>query len=281
MRLKGISELFYERITVEGFNGESAVRALKRRGIKLHSVKKTDKKTILITLSHKDLKKAFAFFDKSCYNIKKAEPIGFYAACLKVKKGAFVLLAFILFFFFALFSRGVILKISVEGADSEKIISVLREEGIVPFGIYRDSLSARAKLMSLPDVSFAYIEMTGYILRVKIVLSPSDGKLKEGDFLSSADGVIRYISVLSGKQLKFVGDEVKSGEIIVAAENGGAVIAEAYLEREAEYLFSTPFQATLFKETFSRGEIDQSELSFTGEYYALSLRYLEKISCNK
>lgn len=285
--LKRFNGFFKVDLFISGYNGERAVLKIKRNGIPMFSVRKTEKNLILIRIYRKDLRKVFAFFDNSCYNINRVQPVGGYALLLKGLKKVPLMLGAVFFILSAFFTRNLIIRIDVEGNGAfyeREVLNILDENGIREFSFMTDSSVPllNAKILSLPDVSFASVKKQGYILKVEVIVSPSvDEKLKE-DFVSDCDGILRELTVISGTPAAKEGDEIKKGDVLVRAYDSAPCIpiARAFIECRVSAISDTEEDALRKAEFLCDGDIVSSEVSFDGENYIADIKYIRSLSAN-
>lgn len=285
--LKRFNGLFKVDLFISGYNGERAVLKIKRNGIPMFFVRKTEKNLILVRIYRKDLRKVFAFFENSCYNINQVQPVGGYALLLKWLKKVPLILGAVFFILSAFFTRDFIIRIDVEGNGAfyeREVLNILGENGIREFSFMTGSSVPllNAKILSLPDVSFASVKKQGYILKVEVVISPSvDEKLKE-DFVSDCDGILRELTVISGTPAVKDGDEIKKGDVLVRAYDSAPCIpiARAFIECKASAAADNEEDALKKAEFLCDGDIISSDVSFDGENYIADIKYIRSLSAN-
>lgn len=285
--LKKFDGLFKVDLLISGYNGERAVLKIKRNGIPMFSVRKTEKNLILVRIYRKDLRKVFAFFEHSCYNIKRVQPVGGYAFFKKSVKKIPVLLGSLFFLLSAFFTRDLILEIDVIGNGAfyeREVLNILDENGIREFSFITgsDIPLLNAKILSLPDVGFASVKKQGYILKAEVVVYPSvDEKLKE-DFVSDCDGVLRELTVISGTPVVKEGDEIKKGDVLVRAYDMSPCvpIARAFIECEVSVCSKSEEDALKRAKFLCDGDIISSNVSFDGENYIADIKYIRSLSAN-
>lgn len=197
------------------------------------------------------------------------------------------MLGAVFFILSAFFTRNLIIRIDVEGNGAfyeREVLNILDENGIREFSFMTDSSVPllNAKILSLPDVSFASVKKQGYILKVEVIVSPSvDEKLKE-DFVSDCDGILRELTVISGTPAAKEGDEIKKGDVLVRAYDSAPCIpiARAFIECRVSAISDTEEDALRKAEFLCDGDIVSSEVSFDGENYIADIKYIRSLSAN-
>lgn len=290
---KKLSALFKADILIEGYNGERAVMRLKRHAVPMFCIKRVSKNAILVRIYRKDVRKVFAFLENSCYNIKRVQPAEGYAFALKIKRSFSLFIGAAAFFLLVFASKDIVADVRVEGSGSyyeTEVLSLLAEYGIKPFSFIKDKNIplATTAVLSLPDVSFASLKKSGYVLTVNVEVSYSLAAAEERDFTSDCEGILKDLVVLSGVPVKAEGESVSVGEVLVRAVRTGAdgteqpciVMAKAVVECSVSESGLTEEQARAKAKLFFDGEIEREEISFDGEYYVVKITYLKTIFMN-
>ncbi len=226
MRLRSIKNAFKVEILIEGSNLEYALSKLKRNNIAMFSVRKVNKKGILMRVYYKDLSKVFAFFDNSCYNIKKVYPVESYSLFSALYKKIPLFIGLAAFLLLVNLSNGFILKCEVVGGGAyyrREVKDILSENGIGRFSHIKsaDTTKINASILSLKDVSYSSISLRGYVLRVEIQVTHAPKGAEIKDLISDRDGVIEDIILVCGETSLNIGDEVRAGETLLKAEQNG------------------------------------------------------------
>ena len=217
-----------ERMSIEGIMPERALLKLRRAGIDLFEVKKTQKNRLDFTVAQKDMQKVFAIYPNLCYNNVGSSP---YTAkslgavgvakhlAFAVKRIGLILGAF-------LFLGGtLVLDNFVFGVDFVGSAVYAREArmtlagfGIKPFARYKrgnEDLIC-SKLLSLDGVEFCSVKKNGLRVRVEMRVGETGAyTLQAGDLTARHTGEIVAITALRGTALKAKGDKVTAGETLV------------------------------------------------------------------
>lgn len=289
---------FKVRILLEGYNVEQALKKLQRAKIPLFSLKRRDKKSILLTIYRKDFQKALPFFGYSCYNegekgdgayrILCVRPVGVYQLLLSCKKHIAFFLGGIFFISVACLSQDIVLRVRLSGdgaRQEEEIRSLLKEEGVCPFALYRPQDAPRivSRLLSLPDVSFASVQKQGYLVDVQVIFTPSEPVYPKGDLTSPAKGELLSLTVLSGEALVQAGDKVDKGDVLVRAtktlSDGTALpslaVANFTLLEKRVVFFFTREEALLYYELFYGDKPSDFTLAGEEQLFRLTVSYAQ------
>ena len=233
-----------EKILVEGIMPERALLRLRRAGIDVYNVKKTQKNQILFSVKKKDSEKVFAIYPNVCYNSNGYSPYvarkvgaeGLARLLSRGKDRIGLVLGALLFCGCTLFSDTLVLGVEFTGTDvyARETYAALREANIRLFAPYRkgkEDLSC-AKLLSIDGVEFCSVKKRGMRLVVEIRTAPfGKESAKDGQLYADCDGVILSMTVLRGTALKKIGDRVNAGEPLVgdwfSTEDGGHVRVQA------------------------------------------------------
>lgn len=281
-------------ITIEGIMPERALLRLKRAGISVYGVRKTERTKILLRVKKRDIEKVFAIYPNSCYNkkgkdeknsytqgvytVKKAPATGILKGVEFLKNRIGVCLGAVVFCIGLPLADGFVFGVETVGADGyqREIYQALAENGVKNFALYpkgKEDLIC-AKLLALDGVEFCSVKKSGLWVRVEIRKSPFvKDTLTKGDMLACRTGVIESITVMKGRALKGVGEEVQAGEPLVGAwfstEDGERVDTHAV----ARVRIACVYEARL------DGEDEES--AFAQAYLALELSekdYTQEIS---
>ncbi len=229
-----------ERLRVEGLMPERALLRLKRTGISLYQVKKTQKNALLFTVKRKDIEKVFAIYPNVCYNSSEYHPytitrlgsVGWGRAVDFCQNRAGAMLGVLAFAVLTLAADGLVLGVDFVGSQvyAREIKQALAENGVRAFSLYpkgKEDL-VTAKLLSLPDVEFCSVKKQGLRVVVETRLSGTQKRTpQEGVMTAKYNGELVAISVLRGSALKKIGDKITVGEALVGdwfeTEEGGQV----------------------------------------------------------
>ncbi len=221
--------LLRERMEIVGLMPERALLRLKREGISLYNVKKTQKNAILFTVKRKDVQKVFAIYPNVCYN---SSTNGAYRARLVGAVGLAKIVDFctlrrsfllgaLLFCVLTLGTEDLVLGVEVVGEPvyRREVLQALNERGIKPYAFYKAGSEdlVTADLLSLDGVSFCSVKKIGRTVRVEIRKSPfPSGKLTRESMTAKHEGIIVSIAILRGTPMKKIGEKVGVGEVLVA-----------------------------------------------------------------
>ncbi len=233
----------YIRLEIEGVMPERALLRLKRAGIPLYDIRKTQKNRLLFTVKRKDSEKVFAIYPRMCYNRERTtayeivgiQPIGWAKIVGFCRKRAGLVLGALLFCASLTYASGLTLGVDFVGstAYTRETLALLEEEGISlykPYAAGREDILA-SRLLSLPFVEYASVKKVGTRIRVEIRLSPfQETAIKKGDMFSRYAGTLVNMTVLRGTPLKKAGEEIAIGEPLVGGwlekQDGGQVPVE-------------------------------------------------------
>ncbi len=216
------------RLRLEGMMPERALLRLKRGGVPLYNLQKTQKNAILFQVEKKDIEKVFAIYPNVCYNSSSYTPyrvtalggIGLSRWIDFCKKRVGILLGALAFAVITLAADRLVLGVDVVGATAyERECKIaLAECNIKPFALYpkgKEDLAA-AKLLTIEGAEFCSVQKIGNRVRVELRRSPLNTKiLQRESMLAKRKGKLLSLTVLRGTALKKVGEEVAEGEPLV------------------------------------------------------------------
>ncbi len=218
-----------EKWIVEGVMPERAIERLQKAGICIIEAKKVEKMQILFCINKKDLEKAFAIYPNMCYNSKRESVYSFTrvgAKDVRAKKIARLRLVGVglgvcLFFAIVAFSSPYVFRIDVVGTDvyQREVRSILQTHGIKLYAPYKREVedAVCAKILALDGVEFCSMRKSGNGVTVELRLNAfSSARREDGGLVAPRKGVLVSGAALGGTLLKKVGEEVSSGETIVA-----------------------------------------------------------------
>ena len=218
----------YDCIQIDGIMPERALLRLKRAGIPLHNVKKTQKNRILLRVRRKDMQKVFAIYPNVCYNVtayhpyavKKLGGVGLAKWVDLCKQRTGLLLGALAFCAITLAADSFVFGIEFVGTDvyARETLQALEESGIKLFAPYKKGNEdvVTAKLLALDFVEFCSVQKVGHRIRVEVQTSPfTTRSLYRGEMQAKHTGEIIALTVLRGSALKKVGDTVTVGETLV------------------------------------------------------------------
>ncbi|MBQ3220634.1 MAG: sporulation protein YqfD [Clostridia bacterium] len=258
-----------ERIEIEGFMPERALLKLKRAGIPLFEVKKTQKNRILLSVNKKDIEKVFAIYPKVCYNNNGYIPYtarslgetGVGKPLSWAKKRAGFLLGGLLFCCATLFFDSFTFGVSFVGSSvyEREARQALESYGIKPFARYASGNEdlVCSKLLALDGVEFCSVQKKGLWVRVEMRLGDTVRlQLIGGDMRARHTGEILSITALRGTPLKKAGDTVQAGDTLVGGwfsiEEGEQVSVEPIARASIKCVHEGEYEAEDAESAFAR-----------------------------
>ncbi len=263
---------------------ERALLRMKRAGIPLYNLQKTQKNVILFQVEKKDVEKVFAIYPNVCYNSSGYHPyrvtlLGGKGAARWIdfcKKRAGVLLGALLFAAITLAADGLVLGIDVVGATAyaRECKIALAECGVKPYRPYvkdKEDL-VTAKLLTLPGAEFCSVKKVGNRVRVELRCSPLHTQtLQRESMRSQRTGKLLSLTVLRGTPLKKAGEEVAEGEPLVGnwfyAQEGEQIPVEPIARARIACVYEETLSATSKEQAFAEGYL---ALSLSAEDEILS-----------
>ncbi len=289
------------RLRLEGMMPERALLRLKRGGIPLYNLRKTQKNAILFQVDKKDVEKVFAIYPNVCYNSSGYRPyrvrnlggvgVAKWIDVARARVGALV--GVLAFFILTLAADGLVLGIDVVGATAYARESkiALAECGIKPYAFYTKGKEdiVTAKLLAIPDIEFCSVQKIGNRVRVELRQSPlHTGRLQKETMISAREGKLLSLTVLRGTPLKKAGEEIRVGDPLVGnyftTEEEGQVSVEpiaraliacayegAYTARDAQEAFA---KAYLSLRLAADDTIVERSCEEQGEGFLVKITYL-------
>lgn len=294
----------YTVYEIKGFNLDRLINYVEKRGIALYDIKKTQDKTMLVTVKYKQSKNFFAITKELCYNIKKVKDKGRFYPLLYLYKNLGLVIGGLIFLALSVFSGDFVFDVSYTGTGSvckSEIKEYLSEKGITKYARFSHidlpELSSFI-LASNPRLSFVECTKQGNVLKINSVLAEgSSGKLSgtAESLVSDTDGVLENLKIYRGSARVSIGERVCKGQVLVdnlvtVKEQTVKinVLAVAYLRCEYEYVYysESPDQessAVIFaEENFSGGEILDTrvytEQTVNGYAYKVKIDYRRVIA---
>ncbi len=213
--------------TVESLSADRAIQKLAREGIEV-SARKLQKNAVDIRIRAKDSKKSFAILQGSCYNIKNVRYYGLEKLRRAALRGMGLIVGCILFLAGTLFLESRVLTCEVVGSGAyyeREVRQILSEEGVTPLSpLPKETGHIVARVLSLPRVEFCTVAGRGGVLTVTVRCVGDIAPLAGIDLIAPASGRLEALFIVKGTPLHAVGEQVREGEAVVAAE-GGVVIA--------------------------------------------------------
>ncbi len=252
---------------------ERALLRLKRAGIPLYNLQKTQKNAILFQVEKKDVEKVFAIYPNVCYNsntprlycVRNLGGVGLAKRVEFVRKRVGVLLGLLAFVILTLAADGLVLGIDVVGATAyaRECRIALAECGITPYAFYKQGKedSVAAKLLSLPDIEFCSVQKIGNRVRVELHQSPLHTETRQKEnMISAREGKLLSLTVLRGTPLKKIGEEVRVGEPLVGnyftTEEGGQVSVEPIARASIACAYEGAHSARNEREAFAQAYLN-------------------------
>lgn len=281
---------------------EGALRKLKKAQISVFNCKKEGAK-LIFEVKDKDTQKAFAIFDKPCYNItviKKSRKLSFLSL---VALRAGMVAGALAFIAAAVAANSFVLKIEVCGSGSylePEVRKIIYDEGageFKPFASFNTPV-ATGRILALPQVTFCNIEKHGSVLLVDVQVDEEHyGSADQRPLISDCDGVVKNIVAVCGTAAVNAGDSVKKGDTLIyahtlAGEEVISCLAAGFAEIEctgrSEYFAQAESDESL-KEAYSSVLIGEESIikrshsvkpTEGGVLYQIEYVYLRKLSIN-
>ncbi len=260
---------------------ERALLRLKRTGIPLYKVRKTQKNALIFQVNGKDIEKVFAIYPNVCYNIEKQTPykieklggVGFAKVLEFCKNRVGILLGALAFASVALAADSMVFGVELSGntAYEREILLALAESGVKPFARYPKGKedTVTAKILSLKGVEFCSVKKVGNRVRVETRVSPfPERRLQTESMCSAYTGTLLSITVLQGCALKQAGDRVQAGDALVGN----------YLPVEEGALQVAPIARVRIACTYESWHEGSEKEAFAGAYLALNLQEGDQIA---
>lgn len=300
-RVKGaLYERLKERLQIEGIMPERALLRLKRAGIAVYNVKKTQKNQILLSVKKKDCEKVFAIFQSVWYNISVSSPytvqkrggVGVAKYLKRAKNRVGLFLGALLFCASTLFLDGFTFGVELVGSDiyAREVHAALEENGFKPFTRYRSGNEdlVCARLLAIDDVEFCSVRKSGGRVVVEVRLSPfAGGKMQAGNMLAGRTGTLLSMTVLKGTPLVKAGENVEAGTPLVGGylqtESGKftevAPIARASIACTYEADIAAEDEQSAFAQAYlelalsQKDELTDCAITENGETFHVKLEY--------
>ncbi len=289
------------RISVTA-TAETALKKLKKADIGVYDCKKTGARFIF-SVKDNHIKKVFAIFSKPCYNVcvtgisRRKRLLKALTTRIGLLIGAFLFVAI------AAISDSFIFKITVSGSGSylsPEVKRIVYESGVKEYSLFSsfDAPAATGKILALPHVTFCNIEKHGSILYVDVrVNEEHSGTTLRTPLVSDCKGVVKNIVAICGTAAVAVGDEVNSGDTLIAAytyagetrvESLAVGYAEIECSAQAEYFADSESEENLqaaYGSVLLYGEeiLTRSHTvrpSDGGVLYVIDFTYLHKLIIN-
>ena len=295
-----VDERMKVRYMIEGIMPERALLRLKRAGIAVYDVKKTQKNQILLNVKKKDSEKVFAIFPNPCYNnniysaytAKCLGAFGGWRTFENLKKRTGLIVGGMLFCALTLFADGFIFGVRFVGTDiyAREAVIALEENGIKPFARYQSGNEdlVCANLLKNKGVEFCSVKKQGLYVVVEVRLSPFlEGAPVKGDMIATRSGTVLSIVALRGTPQKKAGDIVQAGEMLVSSyfetQSGEKKTVEVIARASVACTYEKSLQAASAEEAFAmaylelglseRDEITKKTIEEKGNEYVVAIEY--------
>lgn len=263
---------FYRRLTIEGIMPERALLRLKRAGIALYSVKKTDKTHLSLRIRKKDLEKVFLIFpssrgetDLTPYKVTDLGGVGFGGRLEKLFGRVGLLLGGLLFAVTTLYADRFIFTVEYVGTDvyARETRIALEEAGIKTFAPYTSGKEdwVCSQILALDGVEYCSIKKSGARLIVETRLSPFASEYaQKGKMQSNHTGELVALTVLRGTPLVKIGDSVEKGQAIAddcfSLEDGRQVRVEIIARARFSCVWEGEVSAETEEEAFASAYLE-------------------------
>ena len=289
----------YSEYKIKGFNLDSLLNYVKKRGIAVYNAKKIQQNTMIVSVKYGQSKKFFAIAKELCYNITKIKDKGRFYPFLYLYKNLGLIIGSLIFLLLCVLANDYVFRIDYVGTGNvlkREVELQLKEYGVEEFSRFSsldvDNLSKKL-LASNPRLTFVECRKVGNVLVVNSVLAEGTNDKLTGKatcLVSDVDGVVEELKIYRGSQKVSVGDEIKKGQVLVDGlvtvkdqQLEVNVLAVAYVRCKAVYEhFSTKdnqgeYLLALYEEKFDDGEIIDSNVTVTqseGRYaYLIEIEY--------
>lgn len=207
------------QIKIIGTNFASLLNLLSREGVKLRNTKRTDDKTLFITITANYADTTFAILQKKCYNYFVTRKIGFIALNVGVFAG--ILLILVALGVLSCFCFGV--KINSENDYIvSKVEQILKNEAVIgkTWGAIDSERLEQTLRENITDIGLVSVSRRGAFLWVNFssITPPSEvnDEINTSGVFATQNGVVSRIFVHSGTALVNVGDTVNLGQMLIA-----------------------------------------------------------------
>lgn len=267
----------YERIQIEGLMPQRALLRLRRAGIPLYRIQKTQNNRICLQVERKDLAKVFSLYPQSLegqtayhpYTVKRLGGVGLAKTVDFCKNRLGFVLGGLLFCVTTLAADSFVFGVELVGSQEyrREVMQALEENGVDLFAPYKAGKEdlVTAKLLSLDYVEFCSVQKVGNRVRVEIRTSPfATNVLKKGSMQAKHSGELISLTVLKGTAVKKVGDKVTAGETLVqdvlTTQEGEQVRVEAIARARISCVYEGVYE-----------DVETEEEAFAKAYLSLAL----------
>ncbi|MDE6442103.1 MAG: sporulation protein YqfD [Clostridia bacterium] len=281
---------------------ESALRKLRKANLPVYNCEKAGI-SFLFSVKDKDIKKAFAIFEKPCYNVCVVSQSTKNSLIAKALSRIGLIVGAAAFIIISALSNLFVFKISVTGSGSylsPEIKRIVYESGVKEFSYFKgfDAPLATGKILALPQVTFCNIQKSGSILHIDVQVDGehSAAALKT-PLVADRTGKIKSIVAVCGTAVRAVGETVRSGDELISpytvvGEERVECLSAGYAELECnhtlEYVASEESDENLKSAYASVLLFTDKVISRThsvapcegGVKYVIEFTYLHKLSIN-
>ena len=209
-------------ILVKGRNRLLLFEKLKRVGVAILRSEEKSPSEIVIRVKYKDYNKVIEILKNIWYN-DTISYNGVVGAIRFFKAHAALLLSVAVFIVSLFFVNDLLFFTEINGVSKyheKRISSILKSEGIKPFSRFSDIDNGDLENSILADnerIAFVSVKKAGNTLVVSARYNSEENEVlkKPKKIVAKHDGVIKSLTVIRGRAIKFVGDTVKVGETIV------------------------------------------------------------------
>ncbi|MBO5525413.1 MAG: sporulation protein YqfD [Clostridia bacterium] len=209
---------FFTRFSLSALRPEGGIVKLKREGISLYHIAKTEKNRLYFSVKRKDKEKVFAILQNSCYNVKEEYPEGWAKFFLKLKENVGFLVGLGILLFAPFLLSSFIFRVEVIGEEKYRdyVYAIMEEEGLGVGMRYKKENLLSARLMTLRGVDYCFVQKDGYCLKVEIHSYGEQQKAECVPLYATDRGIVEKIIVLSGEARVKEGDLVEEGDLLIA-----------------------------------------------------------------
>lgn len=271
-----------KRVRIDGVMPERALLRLKRAGIAVYNVKKTQKTQIVLDVKKKDIEKVFAIYPNVCYNSSTGGAytatdmggVGLLKGVSWAKQRMGLLLGGAAFCLLTAIADAWTLGIEVNGTDAytRDVRAILAQHGVRVGARYaeEDTDAICAELLKLDGVEYCSVKKTGFRVVVELRLAEFDRPtLEKGDMTAKRSGTILSATAMRGTLLKGAGARVEAGETLV----GGYFLTESGEHRAVEPIARVKL-ACEYSGAFAA---ESEEAAFAAAYLELALGEKDEI----
>ena len=239
-------------IKISGVNINRIYKECEKQNIVLYDVNRIDYKNIEFKVNYSQKQKVLDIAQSQNYRVEESQNFGINKAKTLAKNHIGIIVGFLFFAVFILFSSQFVWDIKIYGNDtikSEQIIQILKKNN-VKTGTFVGNIDIENLeneiLNSLDDISLCSVIKKGTTLVInikeKIHSADLDNFLSEENIVANCNMQITDLVVSQGTALKKVGDSVKTGDVIVAGyffdTNGQKVFCKANASIKATTWYS-------------------------------------------